>query len=304
MRFLFKESKRFIFVIGLILTSFLLISCNDEIKQPETTEFKLNLMSYNMRFENISNPDPIHSWSVRKNGIVKSFGDYDANIVGTQELEGWQYNELMELLGDKWSGFGKPRFLDNAERVSIIYRNDIFELLEEKTFWLSETPDVVGSKGWGAAHPRITTYGKFKHISSGYIFYVYNTHLDHKSSEARNKGIELILKYIDKHPEYQTFITGDFNMYIDSNDFKHITEREDFLNSFAPFSEKFAVNNKTSHGFNGGKEGKAIDFIFYKKEFFDLLNTEIIYDRFEERFYLSDHYPVLSNFILKENTKG
>jgi len=36
--------------------------------------------------------------------------------------------------------------------------------LRDGTFWLSETPEKVGSKGWDAALPRIMTWVKLKDL--------------------------------------------------------------------------------------------------------------------------------------------
>lgn len=58
---------------------------------------------------------------------------------------------------------GQPREKhENAEYSCIFYNAQKFELIEQNTFWLSETPEVI-SKGWDAAYHRIVTYGLFKH---------------------------------------------------------------------------------------------------------------------------------------------
>lgn len=310
MQLFFKKYKRLLLlVLGLFLITFL-VGCNDggqideEDKGSEKeVNYLLNVMSYNMKFEKqTGGGDPIYTWANRKPGIVKSLNDYDVTIVGTQELEGWQYDELMSDLGEKWSGVGEPRFLANDERSSILYRNDLVEYIEGETIWLSETPNVKGSKSWDTALPRILTYGKFKHLSSGVEFYFFNTHLDHKSALARKNGITLIVEYMDKYSEYPIILTGDFNMYIDNTDFDSLTSKSDiYIDTFSPFEPKFDVHGKTSHGFNGGTEGKPIDFIFYSKNDFDLLDTIIVHDKYEERFYLSDHYPVYSKFEFKND---
>lgn len=260
------------------------------------------VMSYNMKFESSTGGgDPIHTWENRKPGIVKSLADYSVQIVGTQELQRWQYRELLEALGNKWAGVGEARNLPTDENNAILYRADLLEYVEGETIWLSSTPEVRGSKSWDTAHPRILTYGKFKEKSSNFEFYFFNTHLDHKSAQAREKGLELIVSYMMKYQEYPMFLTGDFNMFMEAQEFKALQEQKElFQNSFEPFFEKFEVNGKTSHGFNGGTEGKAIDFIIYSKTNWELVNTDIIYDRFEERYYLSDHYPVFSQFRKKE----
>lgn len=287
----------------LIISSY---SCSSNSSDDKDKEVKINVMSYNMKFENITGGgDPIYTWKNRLPGIVKSFSDYDVHFAGTQELQKWQYDQLLEKLGDNYQGVGEARFTASDEHSAIVYRSDLFEYVEGETIWLSETPNVRGSKSWNTAHPRILTYGKFKHKATNAEFYFFNTHLDHKSNLARQKGLELIVNYMLEVTDYPIILTGDFNMYYDSEDFAAIKEQDDiFSDTFTPFSSKFEPNGKTSHGYNGGIEGKPIDFIFYTKASMELLDTDIIRDRYEDRYYLSDHYPVYSKFKLILETEG
>lgn len=83
----------------------------DDNKGPIRTEFQLKSMSFNMKFENMSGGgDPIHTWAIRKNGIAEALKNYDVDIVGSQELQCWQHDELMGILGDAWASVGLPRF--------------------------------------------------------------------------------------------------------------------------------------------------------------------------------------------------
>lgn len=308
-----------LFVIVLIVPLFvLLVSCDnvEETKNPKETKTPtinptesetedgplgdLHIMTYNMRFENINKPDPVYPWRTRVYGAVESFEKYNAHVVGTQELERWQHNMLLKELGSKWDAFGESRDGKNGENSAIYYRSDLIEVLDSNTIWLSETPDKPNSKSWGAAHPRVLTYGKFRVIESGFEFLVFNTHLDHKSAEARRKGLEMIVDLFVDYEGIPTFVTGDFNMNITDEDFDALTGNENFIESFSKFAEKFDPNGATFHGFDGRVVGRPIDFVFYTPSDFELVSTDIIYDKFEDRFYLSDHYPVLSIFNILE----
>lgn len=275
------------------------VGCVDSSDDPGPFEC-VKTMTFNMKCQDQINADEqIYTWENRLPGIVKSFSDYEVNIVGSQELQTWQTNELSEALGENYSTIGEPRSVSSTENCNIFYRNDVFECLEWDTIWLSETPDVAGSIGWEGKYPRIMTWGKFKVIETEQEFYYLNTHLDHVSSEARINGLKLVLSYMDSFSDYPVIMTGDLNMYESSSEYDCMREREDdYPNTFAAFEEKFAVDNKTSHGFNGGTEGKAIDFIFYSAKDFDLESTDIIYDKYGI-YYLSDHYPVYSVLYFK-----
>ncbi len=304
-----RKKRRTLFSLVLLLISIIgLSSCTqkpedpDDNKGPIRTEFQLKSMSFNMKFENMSGGgDPIHTWAIRKNGIAEALKNYDVDIVGSQELQCWQHDELMGILGDAWASVGLPRFQKNSERCSILYNTKTIQYLEGETLWLSETPEVVGSKSWNSAQPRITTYGKFLHIPSQTEFYFFNTHLDHKSSEARKNQLALLVSYMQKYKEYPVILTGDFNMYLSDEGFSALTNCSDYDNTFSPFLQEFGNEMKTSHGFSGGTSGSPIDFLFYSLEKLLVESTTIIHDVYQGRYYLSDHYPVYSIFTLKEN---
>ena len=45
---------------------------------------------------------------------------------------------------------------------------ELFELVEEKHFWLSETPQIP-SKGWNANYYRVCSYAALKHKATGFL---------------------------------------------------------------------------------------------------------------------------------------
>ena len=77
---------------------------------------------------------------------------------------------------------------DSSRRF--ISRRDRFEKVRDGHFWLSETPEVVGSNGWAAALTRMATCVQLKARAGGgseggTSFFVFNTHYDHKGVKAR-----------------------------------------------------------------------------------------------------------------------
>lgn len=297
------KCKRLMTVGILVLFAYLLVACDTE----EDLSFRLRTMSYNMRFEVQSNPqDLVYAWEYRKPGIVASIQSYDANIIGTQELRTWQYDELMHALGSNWAGIGETRDLPGDERSAIIYRSDIFEYLHGETLWLSETPTIRGSKSWDSAHPRVVTYGKFLHKTSDIEFYFFNTHLDHRSNEAKAKGLEMIVDLmLEVVGDYPVVLTGDFNMRPNEEGMHSINEQVDvFQTTFDAFPERFNPDGLTAHGYNGGTVGQPIDYVFYSLDTLICIDALIIRDRWEGRIFYSDHYPVYSELVLKtQNTE-
>ncbi|XMB72015.1 endonuclease/exonuclease/phosphatase family protein [Mycoplasmatota bacterium WC30] len=297
MRIFTNVCKRFFL---LIFISTFIISLMGCVKNNDNEG--INVFSYNMKYESeTGGGDPVYTWERRLPGIVDSFERYSADIVGTQELRKWQLDGLMSSLDSKYVAYGEPRYLEADEHCSIIYNSDRFTFIEGDTLWLSDTPEVVGSKSWDTALPRIVTYAMLLDDVTNKEFVVFNIHLDHRSESARRNGLNLVVELMLDFEDYPIILTGDFNMYDDSGDFESLNNQSDiFGNTFTPFQDQFDPNGKTSHGFNGGIEGKPIDYIYYSLSKFTVLETSIIYDKWEDRFFLSDHYPVYSILYFNE----
>ena len=108
------------------------------------------------------------NWFLRKDHVADLVLKYSPDLVGMQEVLNVQVRHLEKrLVGYKWFGPARDDGKARGERCPIFYRADKFELLEQGTFWLSETSEVPGSTSWGAACRRIVTWGRFKDLARG-----------------------------------------------------------------------------------------------------------------------------------------
>lgn len=190
--------------------------------EPEPTETEpeplvpadpLHVMSYNVY---TSSPD-----RNRVKKVVNNIKSFDPDIIGVQELNhSWTVilNMVSDLL-DVYAMVGKPRLdpadkSNNNEYSAILYKKDMFELIDTNTFWLSDTPDKV-SKFESTEYYRIMTYAVLERKSDGFRFIHFNTHLA-TDSASRHKQIEILLSLagtvLEKHGELPLYFTGDFNM--------------------------------------------------------------------------------------------
>ena len=81
---------------------------------------------------------------------------------GVQEALKGQVDNLTELLPDYgWFGIGRVDGKEAGEYMAVFYRKDRFEVIEQSTFWLSETPENP-TKGCDAMCYRIVTWEKMK----------------------------------------------------------------------------------------------------------------------------------------------
>ncbi len=101
------------------------------------------------------------------------------------------------------------------EHCAILYQPSRLQCLEIYEFWLSETPDIIGSitEAWGNPYPRMVTGAKFRTLE-GQTLQFYNTHLDYYSDQAKDLGAKCIQEHfcqLNLTKDY-LFLTGDFNV--------------------------------------------------------------------------------------------
>ena len=157
----YAKKKPFTF---LSIITFILLSCQDHSYKKDDTN--LNVMSFNIRYN--SPNDGINIWDNRKDMAADVFMDYKIDIAGLQEVTKVQLDDLNNRLPDyAYIGVGRNDGKSGGEHCPIYYNKNNLTLLEHGTQWLSETPDVIGSKGCDAAVPRLFHFGKFKHNTNG-----------------------------------------------------------------------------------------------------------------------------------------
>lgn len=252
---------------------------------------QVKVMTFNLRYGTAS--DGENSWPNRRNIVFHVIKDHTCDFVSVQEAMDFQLKELKNSLTD-YQYIGRTREVHGkGEASAVFYRHDRWENLDNRTFWLSETPDEEGSKSWGEELPRIVTWGKFRNRQSQKQLDVYNTHYSNISDEARTKSSALLAKYIRENSKNTPVVlTGDFNATENS---RAILILKDFL------IDSYRMLDKTSLGetFFGwaphtAGNGIRIDYIFAKPEMKIRYSRVIDYNQNGK--YPSDHCPVVSEF--------
>ena len=263
--------------------------------------------SYNIRLSPGDQGTP-NAWECRKADMVALVKKLDLDAFGMQEVCPDQAAYLREQLPEfEFVGDHREANRRSGEASPVFYRKDRFEAEKRGTFWLSETPDVPASKSWGTACTRVCSYLVLKDRKTGKRFCFANTHTDHVSAEAREKGMLLI---IDRMKDFGAgapiVFTGDHNCGHESppaqavrkvlNDARDISERKDPgpVNTFQGFG-KFKdgpINVK------GKSFIYRIDYI-YVSDGTRVLDFETHGDkRPDTDLYPSDHYPVTATIVL------
>jgi endonuclease/exonuclease/phosphatase family metal-dependent hydrolase len=258
----------------------------------------IRIMTFNIRYDEPR--DGVNAWPNRKQKVADVIRFHKADIIGVQEALLTQLRDLEKLLpGFAWVGVGRTDGKEAGEYSAILYRKDRFRLIASDTFWLSETPDKVGSKGWDAALPRIVTWAKFSDRVTGKTFVHFNTHFDHVGEKARAESASLILKKAGEiHGKGPFVLTGDLNVRQDSGAYKTIIAGTPIVKVV---DARYASVNGHIGGdstFNGFKElepGRTIDHIFVR-DGIKVLEHGTLSDRWDG-LWASDHLPVIAEIV-------
>lgn len=264
-------------------------------------KIELNVMTFNVRYDNPD--DNMNNWRFRKDRVINAIRFYDADILGTQEVLFSQLKDIKSRLPEyEVFGVGREDGIQKGEFSPIFYKKGRFELQKSGNFWLSETPDIAGSKGWDGACERIATWVILKDKTLGKKFFILNTHLDHIGVEARREGVRLILDKIATYAgKLPVIVTGDFNSNPLSDVYRNITDKKckDSLIDARKISKLVYGPEWSFHDF--GKvpysERTLIDYIFVKNVL-EVTKYGVLAESENEE-YLSDHTPVFVTIQLK-----
>lgn len=283
---------------GLLMASWG-VSAKESREAPNGTQ--LNVMSFNIRYD--TPKDSLNNWKYRKDRAANAVRFYDADILGTQEVLVNQLADLKERLPEYVAiGVGREDGKEKGEYSALFFKKDRFEEIESGTFWLSETPEVAGSRGWDGACRRVATWARLNDRKSGKTILALNTHLDHVGKVARREGINLIFQKVKELGQgADIIVTGDFNSTPDSDVVKHITNPDDpdHLNDSKALAKVVYGPSWTWHNF--GKlpynERLLLDYVFISGDI-DVERYGVLAET-ENNEFLSDHAPILVTLNLK-----
>jgi len=172
---------------------------------------ELHVMTFNLRY---ASDTPPNSWPERRPVMRQLLLEERPDIIGTQEGLYQQLRDIESDLPAYYDSVGEGRDGGSrGEAMQVFYDSRRLRPLEYDHYWLSDTPDVVGSKTWGGCCPRMVTWIRFADERTGTQFYVLNTHLEAFDATARSKSADLILQRMaeDFDATLPVLMTGDFN---------------------------------------------------------------------------------------------
>ena len=220
--------------------------------------------SYNIRNSNSGDTKNGNGWERRCPVICDQVEWVGFDVFGLQEVKHNQLEDMLAGLPDyDYEGVGRDDGKQAGEYSPIFYKKERFKKLEGGTFWISETPEKVGVKGWDAALPRICSYVHLQDKVTTKRFWFFNLHMDHIGVEARREGAKLIAKKITemcgKEP---AFVSGDFNVDQHNEAYRTIINTGVLEDSYELAEKKFATTG-TFNSFDSNLFTESrIDHIF------------------------------------------
>lgn len=229
----------------------------------------VRVMSYNIRYGTAN--DGENHWDKRKEFLLATIKAFDPDLLGTQETLGFQRDYLAAHLPQyDVLGVGRDDGKDAGEMTALYYRRDRFEKLAGGHFWLSETPDVPGSKSWDSSLTRMVTWVKLRDRKAPKLqpLMFFNTHFDHRGVQARLESARLLRRRVaEAGKTCRVILTGDFNAGADSEPYRAMFGTEG--GQSAPLVDVFRLQHPVQTGdegtFSGFKvsatSGPRIDWI-------------------------------------------
>jgi endonuclease/exonuclease/phosphatase family metal-dependent hydrolase len=256
----------------------------------------LRVMTFNIRYGTA--PDGPDAWPLRRPIALRVIADFDPAVLGLQEALRFQLDEIERALPAYGEvGVGRDDGAQAGEYAAILFDRRRLAVLEQGTFWLSDTPAVPGSMTWGNRFPRVVTWARFADRVASATFYVFDTHWDHESQPSRERSARLMLERIAARAAAgdPVLVTGDFNSGEDNPAFRTLLA-SDLTETFRALHPS-ARDVRTFHAFKGDRHGDKIDAVLASPAW-RTLDADIVHTSAGGR-YPSDHFPVTATVVLR-----
>lgn len=237
----------------------------------------MKIMTFNLR--NAIADDGHNSWRFRRDFAVDYMLASNADIICMQEVVPAVKDDLAVALSNVYGIIGEGRMAekrDDDEINLVAYKKSEFTLSGKEHFWLSETPQVPGSRYPTQLYwPRTCTHVSLKNKNG--VYEVYATHLDNADPIARERGLGLILQKAGTAGKI--LVCGDMN--------------DEPQNVHKWVEGKLAdLTEGLEYTYNGyGKERSKIDFIFASRDVKKLSDCVCV-PEIRGDIYISDHFPL------------
>ena len=222
---------------------------------------RMDVMTFNLRYASAFEPN---SWSARRPVMRELLHREAPAVIGTQEGLYQQLRDIESDLGRRYDWIGTGRAGGSRDEfAAVFYDTRRLAPVEYDHFWLSDTPDVIGSNTWGGSCVRMVTWVRFRDLrDEEREFYLLNTHLDNASRRARTRSVPLISARMARlDTSLPLLMTGDFNVAAHRNPVYDALLDVGLVDTWDAAVERGPLYG-TFHGYKGlVPDGDRIDWI-------------------------------------------
>lgn len=254
------------------------------------------LSSCNIRY---AADDENNQWSSRLPLLADTLRRAAPKVLGTQEGWEWQLRELEEQLPGYRIAADHRYWMEERMYPSLFVSEDVTVNRSGDT-WLSETPDLPGSRSFGSLYPRLMSWAEVA-LPSTPPFLCANLHLDHQSSRTRVRQIEVALNSLSEllEPGTPLCLMGDFNDPPGGAVARAIVKASPSLGLHLndPWKSLDLPEISSYHGYGTAEENwSRIDWILLSDHF--ACQSIELNRAAQPPLYPSDHYPVMAKVEL------
>jgi endonuclease/exonuclease/phosphatase family metal-dependent hydrolase len=268
-----------------------------------TTPAPVKVMSFNIRYATAA--DGENAWEHRRGFVLETIRTFAPDLLGAQEVLAGPAAFLREgLPGYGFHGVGRDDGSVAGEFAPVFWRKTRFERVAGGHFWLSETPDAPGSRGWDAACVRMVSWVTLADREAGGRRFLFaNTHFDHRGAEARVASARLLDARLRTLAQgAPVVLTGDFNCTEDDPPYAMLVgEAPGLVDAYRAAHPERTSLERTGAGWGGERKGSRIDWILHSHGWTTL--TAMIDVTNDRGRYPSDHFPVEAVLRLRGETR-
>ncbi len=258
---------------------------------PVRSKDTLAVMTWNIRSASRGSPVP---WPQRRSLLRECIKNVSPDVIGTQEGYFQQLNDITADLPEyDWIGQSRTGG-SRGEFMAVFYRKSRLEPIAFDHFWLSDTPETIGSMTWGNPVPRMLLWVRFLDRLTGSEFYLATTHID-GNKNAQAKSALLIRDRLGAlDPAVPVLLTGDFNAVPDRDKLHELLVGEDlFADTWLAAKERRGEGWSTFTGFKElVRNERRIDWILAHGSVAVDASEIVIWNRAGK--FPSDHLPVIA----------
>lgn len=257
-----------------------------------------NVMSFNIYYKDVTG---------RAEDIIDFIHRGNADVMGLQEVSvDWRdyLNEALIHTG-KYACYGYGRYggewsdeaVQSGDQWSLIlYKPDVYELIDSGHFWCSSTPEMYSSQwsdGTVSDFPRSINWVMLRDKETGSEFVFVNAHLDPDNETVRINSAVLIVDMMRQIADGRLCVmVGDWNSgltkptyaYITSNGFSDVRFTAEETTDIGTFQD-WGQRDESSWAYG--------DIIFASVESAKVKMFNVLTDTYDGVF-ISDHCPIVA----------